>query len=298
LPSPSDRLKCRVISNPTQISGSQLWLDGNDVDGDGISEGAGETFLPSGTATRVDKSSAGSNNATQGTANNQPIFVATGLNSLGVVRFDGAASGDGDQLDMPNFASGFTSATGFLVFVSSGNGNANVGSRNGAAWDFGTAGGSNHFGGTTPELYDDFGIATRPLMHSPVATGSPSLYTALITGGGGSQFVPYYNTSLASGGSFAATAAFSSAPRLGSTTSTTFNGDIAEVIIYNRPLSDGSLSPYDNELNDVWFYLQEKWNLNLGLEATPTPVIPEPSSALLLGLGLLGLAKVRRRRDK
>jgi hypothetical protein len=73
-----------------------------------------------------------------------------------------------------------------------------------------------------------------------------------------------------------------------------FEGDIAELIVYNRMLTNGSVSPFDNELNDLQYYLQQKWGINAGLSETPPPA-PEPSSGLLLGTAALYLVRRRKR---
>lgn len=285
-----------LITSPTEISGTKLWLDGNDVDGDGVAEGVLEDFTPAGTATWVDKSAAGTNNATQGTANLQPTLVPIGLNSMPVVRFDGGADTAGDYLSLPNFASGFTSATGFIIFTANGNSIDPVNARNGGAWDFGSSSASNHFGGATiDEMYDDFGIGSRPQIQTSIPTGTstPTLYTALVTG---TEFIPLINAVPADVGGFPLSIApsWSTTPTIGHT-GARYNGDVAEVIIFDRLLSDGTLDPTDNEFNDVMFYLQEKWDLDLGLTATPLPV-PEPSSLVLLLTGLLATAVRRNRR--
>lgn len=45
-----------------------------------------------------------------------------------------------------------------------------------------------------------------------------------------------------------------------------FNGDIAEIIVYDRALSDGSDNPSNNELGAILFYLQEKYGLDLDID--------------------------------
>lgn len=89
-----------------------LWLDGNDLDGDGVAEGLGESGLVNGVAncgtnitcvaTWVDKSGH-ANNATQGTAASRPEFVIGGQNGLDILRFDGADRIDSSGISFGSF---------------------------------------------------------------------------------------------------------------------------------------------------------------------------------------------------
>ncbi|NCC22391.1 MAG: filamentous hemagglutinin N-terminal domain-containing protein [Alphaproteobacteria bacterium] len=75
----------------------RLWLDASDIDGDGVSEGTGESGLVSGAvncgadltcvSVWADKSG-NSRDATQGTADRRPTFTTGGLNGLDVISFN------------------------------------------------------------------------------------------------------------------------------------------------------------------------------------------------------------------
>jgi len=67
--------------SPRSISGIQLWLDGNDPNGNGVVPASGASV-----GTWVDKSGAG-NNATSGTS---PTFLSSAINNLGVLSFNGS----------------------------------------------------------------------------------------------------------------------------------------------------------------------------------------------------------------
>ena len=73
-----------------------------------------------------------------------------------------------------------------------------------------------------------------------------------------------------------------------------FDGEIAEIIVFDRLLSDGSIDPTDNELNDVLYYLDQKWNLGNGISET----VPEPSTWALAIIGLVAIGAYRRRRQR
>ena len=79
---------------PRRISSLAVWLDGADVDGDGMSEGASESGVANGNlVTWVNKAG-----ALAPTAATQPNYVTNALNGQSVVRFVG---GQGDRLDLP-----------------------------------------------------------------------------------------------------------------------------------------------------------------------------------------------------
>ncbi|MCA9247495.1 MAG: PEP-CTERM sorting domain-containing protein [Planctomycetales bacterium] len=266
-----------TLSSPTQISGNVLWLDGADVDGDGL---AGGNFFPGGVATWVDKSGNG-NNISQASGSLQPTNLTNTINGNQVVTFDGT----GDYL---SDSATYTARTVFAVYRSTTGvqqtsdlaqvwGNYDAGfhvapdPRNaGGAFSFNGGGGSTAF----------WAVGGNDLSTTAVAdTGNgewsmdvPQLITAEFTADKSvtAHLISRLNGTLASHN---------------------FGGDIAEIIVFDRVLTDGSIQANMNELNDVRFYLQEKWNLGLGLSAT----VPEPSTFALLGLASLGLLFRRRK---
>ncbi len=76
------------INNPSDIPGLIFWLDGDDVDGDGIAEGAGETTNNATEFLWVDKSSTGGIQRQGGDAF-EPTHAVGALNGRSVVAFDG-----------------------------------------------------------------------------------------------------------------------------------------------------------------------------------------------------------------
>jgi hypothetical protein len=65
------------------------------------------------------------------------------------------------------------------------------------------------------------------------------------------------------------------------------DGEIGEIIVFDRVLTNGSIAPSQNEVNDVRYYLDQKWGLGLGVRPTPSPAVP----ALSL-LGQVALASM------
>lgn len=73
---------------PSDISSCVLWLDGDDLDGDGNAEGTGEDNL-SGTQISQWKDKSGKGNHASATGSEMPSLVTNGLNNRTTVLFDG-----------------------------------------------------------------------------------------------------------------------------------------------------------------------------------------------------------------
>lgn len=83
-------------------SGLRLWLDAQDLDGDGVAEGLGESGLSGIAVTSWGDKAGTADNATQGNVAKQPIYLTSGFGgaSLPSVLFDGVfGTGSGDSLD-------------------------------------------------------------------------------------------------------------------------------------------------------------------------------------------------------
>jgi hypothetical protein len=72
-----------VVTAPTQVPGLKLWLDANDLDGDGVAEGTGETY----TNGWADKSGL-ANHFVQNTPANLPAAILAGQAGKTVLKFD------------------------------------------------------------------------------------------------------------------------------------------------------------------------------------------------------------------
>ncbi len=223
--------------------GLQLWLMG---------DGAWESPL-----NNWHDYSGNGHDATQPTAGAQPLVVAGALNGRAVVRFDASK---GQYLQMPDFMS---SATAGEVVVVVRSGVAATGVNNGLMrLGFGAS--------------DDWYPNANGNLYS--STGSTGQYLEGVPAQSLSQFNVYEESSQAglwqswvNGVPFFTSAAnavgFSTAPWLGRTNGYGyFTGDIAEVLVYNRALSDA-------ERRSVRAYLTQKYLL------APAPAAPSSLSA-------------------
>jgi hypothetical protein len=234
---------------PTSLLGLSLWFDGSD---------ASSMILSGSNVTQWNDKSGNGFNATQGVSANQPTLVTNVLNGKSVVRFNGSTNylsfGSGQVFDD---TLGYTlitvfkcTATGFGrtimeanaghsrwlrhvvalgdstygdVSVSTNNGDANV--RTGAIFST-TAFGRliavyNGAGNTTPANY------TITKNNTSLASYALSKPDTVVTALAGSPFV-------------AGTA--NKIGIYGDGSSNPFQGDISDIILYNRPLAIGELA--------------------------------------------------------
>ncbi|MEI7445692.1 MAG: calcium-binding protein, partial [Burkholderiales bacterium] len=225
--------KWGLFFNPNAVSGNTLWLDGADLDGDGIVEGAAETSLVGGSFTWVDKGS-GMTNALQATASAQPTYVTGAINGNGVVRFDGN--------DWLNALSSIPSTyTIFAVQKMEGTQNGRTISTTGATGDWFLG---SHGGGTS-RFYSNGWIS-----YGVTANTNVEVYSAQSSAATGA-------TAWLNGTQFATTSAATIAPNslqfgryINGTEYSKF--DLGEVIAYNRVLTT-------DERATVQAYLAAKW---------------------------------------
>lgn len=273
-----------LIVAPTDISGNTLWLDASDAG----------SITGSPVSAWADKSTLGLNSVTQATGAEQPTTGVNTLNGLNVLTFDGndRLGKTGGTLPLSANDDSYT----YIVLwrhnapnrvetpyeqAGAGNGARSSVLRVNAAYGFnGQSNDAHAIVTTTTSAWRLTAMRVDNLLTLDgtnniyltdngtlftAATGSPATLAVGTTGIGVSQKV------------------INGGERL--------LGDIAEIIVYDRLLSDGSIDPMDNELNDIQYFLQQKWDLGLGL----TPTIPEPASSLFVVFGL-GALLLRRKR--
>ena len=258
---------CAQITDPRDLGGNVLWLDGSDVDGDFVTGG---TFLNN--TTWVDKSTAQIANASQTVASSQPTIV-TSFNGLTTVGFDG-----NDFMDVDSSAFGMlrdvASATiiGVLsteldssnrsmraLMISSGANSAAT--RAGISFfdSFGTnIGGSGEFGLAGRRLdSDDF----ERIEGGDVVAGELASMAGVFNYQDGELMLFVNGEEQTSVDSFQTPGNTSDTDSLNirigadaalNTPRGFFNGQIAELIVYDRALSA-------TELTDVESYIVQKW---------------------------------------
>ena len=256
-----------AVVDPRDLAGNVLWLDGNDVDGD---FDPGGSFLE---GTRwIDKSTQNNANARQETISNRPTLVTNGPNGLSVVRFDGNDFMDVDPaaVDMLNGVGG---ATLFAVVMTGTISSQRVFM---IATDQSqrTRAGLNLFDtfGTNIAGTGDFGVAGRRLDGDPfqrIEGGTVELDNFNQYAG----VLDYANSTVelfVNGNSETSSGDFQSAGLTSATNSENirlgadavlgdlragFQGDIAELIAYNR-----ALNPVERRMVET--YLEQKWFLS------------------------------------
>jgi len=200
------------IRTDLPLTGMRVWLK------------ADAGLLGSGQVTNwMDQSGLG-NNATQGNPSFAPSRVSSVINGLPVVRFAG-----NQQLFLPNFMNSATQGDMFIVV-------SGVTDQPGTSiysWQFGPAGGGA-YPDATGTVQESFGSTALMVTPHP-AVGLNSFHIYNVNAGPGLWINRFdgmvnYQTS-------ANTVAFTTSPSISRTAFTTFSGDIAEIIVYDRVLS-------------------------------------------------------------
>lgn len=197
-----------------------------------------------------------SNDATQGTGGNQPIYHTNRINSLPTVTFNGTSQ----YFSLPDFASAFTQGEVFIVAKVASD-PPSIQSKTGL-WSFGTATNNTHYPWTDGVIYDTWGSTTRHTVGNqfqPLTT--QRLYN--VSTAAGSWIARVDGVQVLSDGSN--TVGFPTAPTLGKSLQSFYlNGEIGEIAIYSAPLSS-------DDRASVVSCLMTKWDVEL----PPTPTVTQ-----------------------
>jgi len=213
-------------------------------------------------------SSGWTNNATQTTANNQPLYITNAINGLPVVQFNGTSS----YFNLTDFMNGVTGAEAFVVLKAA----VAQPSQDSPLWKFGDSNqGGCGFPETDGSIADNFGSTTtyyagvqpQPLTQYNVYEVS-SQNNGLAAWINGILFYQANNN----------TVEWNASPTLGSVYGESFfAGNIAEVLVFSRVLTP-------SERTMINTYLNGKYGLVSTVPATPTNLVATAISQTQISL--------------
>ncbi|WP_299555827.1 LamG-like jellyroll fold domain-containing protein [Seonamhaeicola sp.] len=228
----------------------QLWLKANT----GVEEAAADAAENGDAVLNWLDQSVNSNNATQATGANQPVFTEAAINFNPTVDFDGtnhemtATTAPNTTMTVFTVAEGTFSSTKSLLNLDNGaNGSVDL---------------EQTAGTTIQGSYHD-GSATSGSVSGTITSGTPFLVNYdHVTGGNSELFLQGVSQGTASANadnlSGSLTAGIGADP---STSSTRWNGGIAEMVVYNQALTSG-------ERDKVESYFAIKYGITLGANGT------------------------------
>ncbi len=239
------------------MTGLQLWLDASDPNNDGTENVHGASV-----ATWVDKSS-NDNDAVQATAANKPTYTIGGINGRPVMTFDGTTDymtiSDNASLDLVSNLTIFSIATTDTTapaitsrFFQKGSGGGGFG------FGIGTTGRKIRFTTAGVKDYDSSGVYWS-------STATPYLTSIVFDG---SYDVTFYRDGVTKGTVThnAAGTTNSLALYIGQNGggSGFWDGNMAEIVLYNTALSDGNRGLVES-------YLCDKWGISANIYCTTPP---------------------------
>lgn len=247
----------------SSISGLKLWLDASHE-----ATTDGTATATDGASVQVWKDRSGNNShATQLTAENKPTYETDVLNGKPVIRFDG-----GDSLVTESFldSSFDTSLTFFTVAKKSTTALRMTSSNQGTRW---------YSGRSSPLIYNTSQLSDTQIQLAGVVTHP---VVEVFRYNGSTKTLQYRVPSIASSTSESATGnlGLSGTLTVGDQSGGSFgyNGDIAEILIYNRALTD-------LEIETIGDYLTEKY---FDISDSTKPQIIFEGDSLTYGVGSTG----------
>lgn len=258
LPSASSGITSNSLFKPTNISNLGLWLDATKGLFDATS-GGNPVTTDGATVARWEDQSGNGYHVTQATSDNRPILKTSVKNSKNILRFDGSD----DLLISANISENNLSAmTCFVVAYVAGFGGGNFGryfERGSGALGLVIGWFVNSNDGNTNRLSAIGGNFFHDTAINSIAAGNWYLNSAKWNGGTNretdmSQKVNRVSSTRGLTGTGATTSVSNTTYQIGNraTVDRAFNGDIAELIIYNQALST-------EQIDNVEGYLAAKW---------------------------------------
>lgn len=253
-----------------------LWLDGDDLDGDGTSEGLGESGL-TGSSVNVwaDKATTGGAQSAVQSGTDAPTYTPNGLNTRSVLTFNSGnlVTPAFDPVAQPQVYIVWKSnvADGATSFATDG-----LSAANRTLIDY------EDFVAETPNRFGAFaGPDGRIQNYSAPMAFDEAVYETVSfnLNGTGMHNIRIDGVEVANNTEIGDRGDAFTGFTLGSLNGedARLNGYIAEVLVYNAPLSATDRDAVEAYLNDKWFV-----------------VVPEPSALALLGLGALSMLRRRR----
>ena len=238
-----------TFSNGTDmpLTGMRLWLKA-DAGVEANSSGSVGTWLDQ---------SGNSNNAAQIVPGGQPLLAPSALNGRPAVKFVNG----GQNLSLPNLMSGATAGEVFVVVKA----NSPMPTTGRGLLCFGS-GTAAYYPNTAGEIVESFGSTTTYDVGLPPFTlASYALYN--VSSQAGQWTARLDGVTLLS--STSNSVAFNTVPYIGSNGSVGFDGEVAEVIVYNSVLREAQRASVYNYLGNKYLPFILIANFDFGLEAEP-----------------------------
>lgn len=214
-----------VQTTPLSIANCVLWLDGDDLDGDGYRTGANEAGL-SGNLVDTWKDKSGQSNHATSLTGEEPVYLENTLNGNAIVRFDGTD----DHFDFPEI----TNIRSAFWVLREENVDLNFVLGHSSYYRFHRQGGGVIWHSTHTHTNIQSGNTyVDGILVDGTVTVLPTVDTmlSLVTTGNVEANTLSYDRSIAG---------------------RSWDGDIAEVILYSDPLSDAERQTIENYLRAKW----------------------------------------------
>jgi lysophospholipase L1-like esterase len=250
-------------TTPDQISGLKLWLDASS----GVTKDGSTPAIDGDTVQQWNDLSVGGFNATQATAGNRPTYKTNIINGNPVLRFNGAHNMTTASFLDSSFNTSFT----FFIVTSKTDTTLKVSTSNsGISW---------YSGGTSNSIVANYLHLGGQIVQAAIGTKLTTNPTIQAFRYNGSQSTIWFD-GVSKSESRTGTLQLSGALTVGSLSSNSFyyNGDIAEIIIYNSALDD-------TQVGQIESYLEVKYGISDILPPTSIPLIIFEGDSMTSGVG-------------